>query len=65
MAIISDFDSEDPGSIPGAASFFLLVHVTNVARQLLFGYRIAQTNNFLLQVAQHHFTSSRAMSPSN
>ncbi len=22
MAIISDFDSEDPGSIPGAASFF-------------------------------------------
>ncbi len=23
MAIISDFDSEDPGSIPGAASFFL------------------------------------------
>jgi cbb3-type cytochrome oxidase subunit 1 len=25
----------------------LLVHVTNVARQLLFGYRTAQTNNNL------------------
>lgn len=25
MAIISDFDSEDPGSIPGAASFFFFV----------------------------------------
>jgi hypothetical protein len=38
MAIISDFDSEDPGSIPGAASFFFALSQPTPPLAMLYIY---------------------------